>query len=50
MQYNLSGGKIYTITHNGTSFQTEENTVELDLVDGLNYIQITTGIECQGIF
>ena len=50
MQYNLSGGKVYTITHNGTSYQTEENTVELDLVDGLNYIQITTGIECQGIF
>ena len=31
-------------------FRLEENTVELDLVDGLNYIQITTGIECQGIF
>ena len=50
VEYSLNGGEVYTITHNGNSFQTDENKVALDLNNGINYIQITTGIECQGIF
>ena len=50
VQYSLKGGEVYTITHNGNSFQTDESKIALDLTDGINYIQITTGIECQGIF
>ena len=50
VEYNLSGGDIYTITHNSKSFQTKNNTVKIDLDNGMNFVKITTGIECQGIF
>ena len=43
VEYSLNGGEVYTITHNGNSFQTDENKVALDLNNGINYIQITTG-------
>jgi predicted transcriptional regulator len=50
VDYSLKGGKVYTITQNGMSFQTTESKVRLTLVDGYNEVKITTGIECQGIF
>ena len=50
VHYDLNGGKIYTVTHNGKSFQTDQSSVEINLSDGINYIQISTGIECQGVF
>ena len=50
MNYQLSGGDMYTITHNGKSFQTDEASVDLPLEDGINTVVITTGIECQGVF
>ena len=50
VNYQLSGGDMYTITHNGKSFQTEESSVDLPLKDGINTVVITTGIECQGVF
>ena len=50
VDYSLKGGKVYTITQNGISFQTTESKVRLTLVDGYNEVKITTGIECQGIF
>ena len=50
INYTLKGGKVYTITHNGQSFQTDQNQVTIDLDEGINQIRITTGIECQGIF
>ena len=50
INYNLQGGKVYTITHNGKSFQTENNQVSIELDKGINQVKITTGIECQGVF
>ncbi|MGB1450011.1 MAG: BspA family leucine-rich repeat surface protein, partial [Flavobacteriaceae bacterium] len=50
VHYDLSGGDVYTITHNGESFQTNETSIDIDLDEGMNHIKITTGIECQGVF
>ena len=50
VEYSLKGGKVYTITQNGISFQTTESRVSLTLAEGYNEVKITTGIECQGIF
>ncbi|MDA8917831.1 BspA family leucine-rich repeat surface protein [Flavobacteriaceae bacterium] len=50
VDYSLKGGKVYTITQNGISFQTTESKVSLTLAEGYNEVKITTGIECQGIF
>ena len=50
VHYDLSGGDVYTIFHNGKSIQTNEQSIDIDLDEGINQIRITTGIECQGIF
>ena len=50
VHYDLSGGDVYTIFHNGKSIQTDEQSIDIDLDEGINQIRITTGIECQGIF
>jgi surface protein len=50
VDYSLKGGKVYTITQNGISFQTTKSKVSLTLAEGYNEVKITTGIECQGIF
>lgn len=50
VHYDLSGGDVYTITHNGESIQTDQNSIDITLAEGINHIRITTGIECQGIF
>ena len=50
INYTLEGGKVYTITHNGQSFQTDQKQVSIDLENGINQVKITTGIECQGVF
>ena len=48
--YQLSGGDVYNITHNGKTKQTNEEIVTLEMDKGYNHVKITTGIECQGIF
>ena len=50
VHYDLSGGDVYTIFHNGKSVQTDAQSIDIDLDEGINQIRITTGIECQGIF
>ena len=50
VHYTLSGGDVYTITHNGESFQTKEEGIDISLKEGINHIQISTGIECQGVY
>ena len=50
VHYELEGGDVYTIIHNGESFQTDKSSVDITLEEGINHIRITTGIECQGIF
>ena len=48
--YNLKGGSVYKITHNGKTTQTQESTYTLALEKGLNKVSITTGVACQGLF
>ena len=48
--YNLSGGSVYNIYHNGKTIQTDKASYALTLDPGVNNVKITTGIECQGIF
>ena len=50
VHYDLEGGDVYTITHNGESFQTDQSSIDIALAEGINHIRITTGIECQGVF
>ena len=48
--FNLSGGTIYNIVHNGITTQTDEESYTVSLDPGMNEISIGTGIECQGYF
>ena len=48
--FDLEGGTVYNITHNGKTKQTTDDRIAVDLISGLNTIRIDTGIECQGIF
>ena len=50
VNFNLNGGKNYTIVHNGKTIQTDEMDYMLPLDKGVNNVRITTGIECQGVF
>ena len=50
VSFNLSGGSVYNITHNGKTTQTSKSNHTLSLKRGVNRVTITTGIECQGIF
>ena len=48
--FNLDGGMIYNVTHNGITTQTKESTYTVSLKSGMNTIDINTGIGCQGEF
>ncbi|MGB1020834.1 MAG: T9SS type A sorting domain-containing protein, partial [Flavobacteriaceae bacterium] len=48
--YNLKGGSVYKITHNGKTTQTQNPTHTIALEKGMNKVTITTGVACQGIF
>ena len=48
--FNLSGGTIYNIVHNGITTQTDKESYTVSLDPGMNEISIGTGIECQGYF
>ena len=50
ISFDLDGGDIYNITHNGITSQTARSTYQLTLDKGLNNVKITTGNECQGVF
>ena len=50
VSFNLYGGSLYNITHNGITTQTLKSNHTLSLKRGVNRVTITTGIECQGIF
>jgi hypothetical protein len=41
---------VYNITHNGKTIQTDQSKYAVKLDKGNNVINISTGIECQGIF
>jgi hypothetical protein len=46
----MSGSERYTITLNGTSTVTSSSDLRLDLKSGMNYLEITTDLSCQGTF
>ena len=48
--YNLKGGSVYKITHNGKTTQTRKGTHTIALEKGINRVSITTGVSCQGVF
>ena len=48
--FNLSGGSIYNIVHNGITTQTDKENYTVSLDPGMNEISVSTGIECQGYF
>ena len=47
---NLSGADRYYVEWNGERKQTQEHSIALPLVPGMNKIRISTDIECQGVF
>ena len=46
----LSGASQYNVTYNGKSFITTGNTLSLTLEPGLNRIQVSTELDCQGLY
>jgi hypothetical protein len=48
--YDLDGGDVYNITHNGITSQTARSSHQVTLKTGLNTVKISTGNECQGVF
>ena len=50
VNFSLKGGQVYNITHNGKTVQTDQSNYAIKLDKGNNVINISTGIECQGVF
>ena len=48
--YQLSGGDVYDIVHNGITTQSARSSQNIQLKKGLNTVKISTGLECQGVF
>jgi len=44
----LSGADNYTINLNGTIINTTDSEISLDLAKGINHLQVTTDMACQG--
>lgn len=50
LSLSLKGGAVYFVTVNGTTSETGEQDLVLQLKSGMNSISVDTGILCQGIF
>ncbi|MBC9796753.1 reprolysin-like metallopeptidase [Sinomicrobium weinanense] len=50
VELQLNGSSLYTIALNGTTTQTTDNTVSLDLASGKNTLMVKTDKPCQGIY
>ena len=48
--YQLSGGKVYDLIHNGVRTQSARSSQSVQLKKGVNTVKISTGLECQGVF
>lgn len=46
----LDGGEVYYVTLNEETFITNENEIELSLLNGSNDLSIKTNIDCQGVY
>lgn len=47
---NLEGSSSYNIELNGEMFQTAESELTLDLINGVNFLKVSTNLFCQGVF
>ncbi len=47
---NLEGSNSYNIELNGEVFQTVESELTLDLINGVNFVKVSTNLSCQGVF
>ena len=50
VNFEMAGGSVYNIEHNGITTQTSRSSHSLALRKGLNTVRITTDQECQGVF
>ncbi|MEL6918412.1 MAG: T9SS type A sorting domain-containing protein, partial [Bacteroidota bacterium] len=46
----LEGGDQYTVELNGTSAQTQDSEITVQLTNGLNTLKVSTDLPCQGTF
>ncbi len=46
----LGGGTLYNVELNGVVTQTDNSQIELDLRDGLNTLNVSTNLPCQGTY
>jgi subtilisin-like proprotein convertase family protein len=47
---NLEGSNFYNIELNGELLQTAESELTLDLMNGVNFLKVSTNLSCQGTF
>jgi len=50
LQLDLSGSSEYQITLNGKSFLTTDTNLSLNLIPGMNRVEVTTALDCQGVY
>ena len=50
VKFEMAGGSVYNIEHNGITTQTSRSSHSLALRKGLNTVRITADQECQGVF
>ncbi len=46
----MSGSELYTVTVNGKSMVTADSSINVNLKAGMNTIEITTDLDCQGSY
>jgi hypothetical protein len=46
----MSGSELYTVTVNGKSMVTTDSSINVDLKAGMNTIEISTDLDCQGSY
>ena len=50
LSLDMIGSSSYNIKHNGLSFSTNNSSVIIQLQQGINQIEVSTDLECQGTF
>ncbi|WP_346320704.1 T9SS type A sorting domain-containing protein [Chitinophaga sp. YIM B06452] len=50
VELQLSGGATYHIMINNRSYTTDSSRASLPLEQGVNYLQVSTGLPCQGVY
>ncbi|BAO76767.1 hypothetical protein WPG_2537 [Winogradskyella sp. PG-2] len=47
---NMSGSNSYNIKFNGDAFTTHSSAITLQLEEGVNRVEVSTDLECQGVY